>query len=204
MENRIVKINNYINSISTKEIEREVSATYDEIFPKSIKKTCRICLEQDDEEYISPCLCKGTQKYIHRSCLNQWREVNRNNPEKRNSCEICKYKFKFFNANTIDFSKFLLKKKKYYIVHFLFAWFLSMIILWFDILNDFFLIKTLNFYSSNNSSLIIIFRDIKNSEEVFYMNYSLFYIFCSCYICIFLSQIAKFICYLLMYLVLYS
>ena len=106
MENRIVKINNYINSISTKEIEREVSATYDEIFPKSIKKTCRICLEQDDEEYISPCLCKGTQKYIHRSCLNQWREVNRNNPEKRNSCEICKYKFKFLNTNTIDFSKF--------------------------------------------------------------------------------------------------
>ncbi|CAH8372251.1 unnamed protein product [Eruca vesicaria subsp. sativa] len=40
---------------------------------------CRICLEENnssgDEELISPCMCKGTQKFVHRSCLDRWRSV---------------------------------------------------------------------------------------------------------------------------------
>ena len=44
-------------------------------------------LEENNVEYvlkmitkmmINPCLCKGTQKYVHRECLNQWRSVNVN------------------------------------------------------------------------------------------------------------------------------
>ncbi|KAK6945047.1 Zinc finger, RING-CH-type [Dillenia turbinata] len=37
---------------------------------------CRICLEcdgEDDDELISPCMCKGTQQFVHRSCLDHWR-----------------------------------------------------------------------------------------------------------------------------------
>ena len=32
-----------------------------------------ICLEKDKiENLISPCLCRGTTKYIHEKCLNEW------------------------------------------------------------------------------------------------------------------------------------
>nr|KYP51149.1 E3 ubiquitin-protein ligase MARCH1 [Cajanus cajan] len=37
---------------------------------------CRICLESDsdpEDELISPCMCKGTQQFVHRSCLDHWR-----------------------------------------------------------------------------------------------------------------------------------
>ncbi|ONH98234.1 hypothetical protein PRUPE_7G237300 [Prunus persica] len=39
---------------------------------------CRICLETDAEpgdELISPCMCKGTQQFVHSSCLDHWRSV---------------------------------------------------------------------------------------------------------------------------------
>ncbi|KAG5039308.1 hypothetical protein JHK82_011465 [Glycine max] len=39
---------------------------------------CRICLESDsdpEDELISPCMCKGTQQFVHRSCLDHWRSV---------------------------------------------------------------------------------------------------------------------------------
>ncbi|XP_042427020.1 uncharacterized protein LOC122014707 isoform X2 [Zingiber officinale] len=36
---------------------------------------CRICLETDGRDFISPCKCKGTSKYVHRECLDHWRSV---------------------------------------------------------------------------------------------------------------------------------
>lgn len=27
------------------------------------------------DELISPCMCKGTQRFVHRSCLDHWRSV---------------------------------------------------------------------------------------------------------------------------------
>lgn len=42
-------------------------------------KECRICFDteiSDDDPLISPCACKGTSKYVHKNCLNQWRNVN--------------------------------------------------------------------------------------------------------------------------------
>ena len=45
-------------------------------------KRCRICFEPASEvegeqsgELISPCACKGTQQYVHKSCLARWQEV---------------------------------------------------------------------------------------------------------------------------------
>ena len=59
------------------------------------EKICRICFEGEtfDNELIHPCLCKGTQKYIHLKCLQEWRMINKDNPEKRDNCEICKYHY---------------------------------------------------------------------------------------------------------------
>ncbi|EPS57552.1 hypothetical protein M569_17265, partial [Genlisea aurea] len=36
---------------------------------------CRICLETDGRDFIAPCNCKGTSKYVHRECLDHWRAV---------------------------------------------------------------------------------------------------------------------------------
>lgn len=36
---------------------------------------CRICLDNGGKDLIAPCHCKGTQKYVHRSCLDNWRST---------------------------------------------------------------------------------------------------------------------------------
>ncbi|KAL5207108.1 hypothetical protein ABZP36_031543 [Zizania latifolia] len=36
---------------------------------------CRICLDNEGDDLIAPCHCKGTQKYVHRSCLDNWRST---------------------------------------------------------------------------------------------------------------------------------
>lgn len=52
---------------------------------------CRICLEEDEiENLISPCLCRGTSKYIHEKCLNEWRTLSENR-ENETICPQCKF-----------------------------------------------------------------------------------------------------------------
>uniref|UniRef100_A0A1D1XHQ6 E3 ubiquitin-protein ligase MARCH1 n=1 Tax=Anthurium amnicola TaxID=1678845 RepID=A0A1D1XHQ6_9ARAE len=48
------------------EIEIEAAPGEDQI-------QCRICLETDGRDFIAPCKCKGTSKYVHRQCLDHWR-----------------------------------------------------------------------------------------------------------------------------------
>ena len=36
--------------------------------------TCRICLDEvPREEVIAPCQCRGSQRWVHRACLDRWR-----------------------------------------------------------------------------------------------------------------------------------
>jgi len=54
---------------------------------------CRICIESErPEEMISPCHCRGTQRYVHRDCLDQWREQHINRSYYR--CSVCHYEYK--------------------------------------------------------------------------------------------------------------
>ncbi|KAI1431806.1 hypothetical protein GGR50DRAFT_677644 [Xylaria sp. CBS 124048] len=83
--------------------------------PKHSRK-CRICLEwvpptyeeigvldgirnrrpkrryvsEDGDRLISPCLCKGSIKYMHEGCLKLWMNEN---PSKGYKCDICKYQY---------------------------------------------------------------------------------------------------------------
>ncbi|XP_071685628.1 uncharacterized protein [Rutidosis leptorrhynchoides] len=41
----------------------------------SDQSQCRICLDTEGEDLIAPCHCRGTQKYVHRSCLDNWRST---------------------------------------------------------------------------------------------------------------------------------
>lgn len=67
---------------------------------------CRYCLGGADEEdgtLISPCMCKGGQKYVHLSCLRRWqRMVLVSQPthpsfyerdERQYTCNVCKSEF---------------------------------------------------------------------------------------------------------------
>ena len=79
------------------------------------EEQCRICLDDDNQEdLIYPCLCKGTQKYVHRECINQWRSVNVN-PKAFSHCTVCNYEYKTLsiaNGNIIcleKINKFLMK-----------------------------------------------------------------------------------------------
>ncbi|KAI0506598.1 hypothetical protein F5B22DRAFT_442533 [Xylaria bambusicola] len=84
--------------------------------PKHSRK-CRICLEwvpptyedtgvldgmrgrrprrqyisEDGDRLISPCLCKGSIKYMHEGCLKLWMNEN---PSKGYKCDICKYQYR--------------------------------------------------------------------------------------------------------------
>lgn len=52
-----------------------------------MQKQCRFCLETDKKEnLISPCLCRGTFKYVHNKCLMEWFH---HEPERGLRCSAC-------------------------------------------------------------------------------------------------------------------
>ena len=56
---------------------------------------CRICFENESTQenpLISPCLCRGTSKYVHKNCIQHWREVN-NNTTYFWKCRECNYDY---------------------------------------------------------------------------------------------------------------
>ncbi len=55
---------------------------------------CRICFEEEtiDNIFISPCSCNGSSKYVHKSCLNTWRNLNRDS-EAWEKCMECHTKY---------------------------------------------------------------------------------------------------------------
>lgn len=54
---------------------------------------CRLCFEEEGDDLIAPCACKGTSKWIHRSCLNTWR-VSGSNPRALTNCCECGFQYR--------------------------------------------------------------------------------------------------------------
>ena len=52
---------------------------------------CRYCLEGGGD-LISPCACSGTNKYVHRECLDRWRATN---PQYATMCRECNTPYTF-------------------------------------------------------------------------------------------------------------
>ncbi|XP_002984472.2 E3 ubiquitin-protein ligase MARCH1 [Selaginella moellendorffii] len=75
--------------------------------------SCRICLECDSgepgDELISPCMCKGTQQFVHRSCLDHWRSVKEGFAFSH--CTTCKAQFHLVPEIPEDYSWRKLKFK---------------------------------------------------------------------------------------------
>jgi len=56
---------------------------------------CRICFESHsthEDPLISPCLCNGTSKWVHKSCIQHWRDVNRETSA-FSKCRECGYAY---------------------------------------------------------------------------------------------------------------
>ena len=106
--NYFVKKVNYLNKAKSKVVKQISLAKniLDKIEKKN--KVCRICyIEEDDPEnnpLVQPCICSGSMKYIHLSCLKHW--ISTRSCEKIDTttycivyiikqveCELCKTKF---------------------------------------------------------------------------------------------------------------
>ncbi|RKP23995.1 hypothetical protein SYNPS1DRAFT_30233 [Syncephalis pseudoplumigaleata] len=65
----------------------------------SNEQQCRICFAGVEEvellgRLISPCLCKGTMRYVHLECLNSWRNTSQNQAAFW-TCTECGYRYSF-------------------------------------------------------------------------------------------------------------
>ena len=91
---------------------------------------CRICLDIDDiNNFIYPCKCTGSSKYVHKICLNEWRTITTND-ENRYKCEICNYRYviKPSHNNRSCFVKSVLSANCFYICMNIFAFALGFIL----------------------------------------------------------------------------
>ncbi|KAH6897409.1 hypothetical protein B0T10DRAFT_476773 [Thelonectria olida] len=85
-------------------------------------RTCRICFDTEEPKYpteipgafglgtssrptyvsddpelgrlLSPCKCKGSQKYVHEGCLNAWRLANPTEARNYWQCPTCKFSYR--------------------------------------------------------------------------------------------------------------
>lgn len=88
------------------------------------KPTCRICLETTNpENMINPCKCKGSIKWVHFNCLQEYRL--RNVRKCVFKCELCNsmYRFKFEEtAETLCAFKHLRERLGTWLIAFAFVY----------------------------------------------------------------------------------
>ena len=79
------------------------SPVHQENYNKSENFSCRICLEteitSETGEFLQPCQCKGSMRFIHSACLKQAIISTTRYANKPLACEICGQEYKM----TIDF-----------------------------------------------------------------------------------------------------
>mmetsp|Transcript_34068 Transcript_34068/g.45027 ORF Transcript_34068/g.45027 Transcript_34068/m.45027 type:complete len:350 (-) Transcript_34068:55-1104(-) len=56
-------------------------------------KICRICMEHEGADgMIAPCKCTGTQRWVHRNCLDRWRSTQHDRAFA--NCTECQFQYK--------------------------------------------------------------------------------------------------------------
>ncbi|KAK3345059.1 hypothetical protein B0H65DRAFT_426335 [Neurospora tetraspora] len=69
----------------------------DESFAARFTSRARVRYYSEDPELgrlISPCRCKGTQKYVHEGCLQQWRQASPLSDRNFWQCPTCKFEYR--------------------------------------------------------------------------------------------------------------
>lgn len=143
-------------------------------------KECRICFEQEvdpNDPLIAPCLCDGTSKYIHLSCLNNWRHFNENN-RAWTHCMECGGEYTIINdfpKESVEIFKILSKKINIFIQNYMIVFFSSYLVYYMDQLNDYALIKILNFgLTTPEPSILTIIKEESLAPQVFYFSFTMF------------------------------
>lgn len=64
------------------------------------QKVCKICLAGNSisRDWVHPCKCGGTIRWVHQDCLNQWRKAGFRADSYR-TCELCHTKFKVISIS---------------------------------------------------------------------------------------------------------
>jgi len=139
---------------------------------------CRICFDigTANDPLITPCDCKGTSAYIHKSCLNNWRHFNIDAPAWK-TCMECRGKYIFSTKYPIEifFYTEFFELPLIYFVESLVA-FSGTLLIWCIESNDNYLaIRMLNLGQNEKYSYII--KDISKDvflPQMFYYGYSFF------------------------------
>jgi len=50
-------------------------------------RICRNCHDSEGDDFIAPCQCSGSIRWVHRHCLDEWRSVSRN-PSSFTQCDV--------------------------------------------------------------------------------------------------------------------
>jgi hypothetical protein len=72
----------------------------------NIDKYCRICFEQDENIYISPCLCTGSMEFVHEDCLKNW-ILGKYTQFNSAKCEVCKQSFNLATVKKFTCKRYL-------------------------------------------------------------------------------------------------
>jgi len=127
-----------------------------------IEKECRICLEKEKiDEFINPCLCMGTSKWVHINCLDKWRQININS-KPYYQCMECNYKYKFTSIVVLETYKTnrnlnIIVNIVIYLASFVFGYLFYLL----DYLNQLDIIKILSYNNNNliNTTNILLSND---------------------------------------------
>lgn len=66
----------------------------------SANAACRFCFGgEEGGQLFQPCLCNGSQKYVHVTCLHQWRKTSSNASMR---CPTCQYQYNIKHLNVSD------------------------------------------------------------------------------------------------------
>lgn len=142
-------------------------------------KECRICFtheETDNNPLISPCQCNGTSKFVHKLCLNEWRNFNRGR-EAWTKCMECKANYLIYRKYPEE-TFFYPTSKKLPLLYFVqsFTAFCCGLLLWtIEYHTDYLAIKILNFDQNIHDNKFL--KSIKNDNDlivsqIFYYSYS--------------------------------
>ena len=164
------KYNKIINDLSADIIINEV---VNDIVKIIDDRECRICFEEETENNILiwPCKCRGTSKYVHEKCLNQWRYENIDRPAFE-LCMECRYKYRFNNVYPHEFYSHI-PVKPYFVcvLTHIMPLILTFPLTQIDIHGN---NTILNFYSFRNNNSIVYYIK-KHPIELGTMNYDLCY-----------------------------
>lgn len=142
---------------------------------------CRICFEEEDENniFISPCSCNGSSKYIHKSCLNKWRYMNRDS-EAWEKCMEChtKYilRYKYPLENEMLFSKLNGMLVIVAIQYISVVFFGGMIYFIESSVDNYLAVRMLNLNKKLNTPNLLTYIENNNSlvPHIFYFAYTMF------------------------------